>query len=92
MHDIKIIALTEPGLQLANRLQALLVASVVCYKPKPFTETVQGYFKQGDRLIFITATGIVMRSLAPVLQDKYQDPAVLVLDELGKFVIPLLSG
>lgn len=87
----KIIALTEAGRILAERLQSLISADLV-YKPQPFTEQVQGFFQQGDRLIFICATGIVMRTLAPVLQDKYQDPPVLVLDEQGEFVIPLLSG
>lgn len=89
---IRIICLTALGLQLANKLQNVLENSEVCFKPSPFTDTVQHYFKQGDRLIFICATGIVMRTLAPVITDKYKDPAVLVLDELGQFVIPLLSG
>lgn len=89
---IRIICLTPTGLQLAQRLQASLPDSEVSYKAQPFKECVQQFFQQGDRLIFICATGIVMRTLAPVLKDKYQDPAVLVLDELGKFVIPLLSG
>ena len=64
----------------------------VWYKPKPFAETVQQAFVRGERLIFICATGIVVRTLASVLQDKHSDPAVLILDEAGKFVIPLLSG
>jgi len=103
---IRIICLTEVGLQLARRLQHLLnsssaaipspistlIKSDVCFKPTPFKETVQSYFTQGDTLIFICATGIVMRTLAPVINDKYSDPAVLVLDEQGQFVIPLLSG
>ncbi|EAR62318.1 cobalt-precorrin 5A hydrolase [Neptuniibacter caesariensis] len=88
---IRIITLTEAGKNLGVRLASKLDADLV-YKPQPFAEQVQGFFKNGDRLIFICATGIVMRTLAPVLQDKYQDPPVLVIDEQGKFVIPLLSG
>ncbi|MEL0659517.1 cobalamin biosynthesis protein [Psychromonas arctica] len=91
---IRIICLTEVGLQLARRLQHLLsdTESEVCFKPVPFIDSVQAYFKQRDTLIFISATGIVMRTLASVIKDKYKDPAVLVLDENGQFVIPLLSG
>lgn len=89
---IRIVALTEPGRQLANRLQALLPGSELCYKPAPFAKKIQQFFSVGDKLIFICATGIVVRTLGPVLQDKYQDPPVLVLDEAGQFVIPLLSG
>ncbi|NLQ16604.1 cobalamin biosynthesis protein CbiG [Marinomonas sp. M1K-6] len=94
---IRLIALTPAGKQLAERLQAEWPEANhfevrVDYKPKPFAEFVQTAFKNADWLVFICATGIVMRTLAPVLQDKYQDPPVLVLDEEGKFVIPLLSG
>lgn len=49
-------------------------------------------FARVDALICIMATGIVVRALAPVLQGKEHDPAVLVLDETGRFVISLLSG
>ncbi|MGK0404812.1 MAG: cobalt-precorrin 5A hydrolase [Oleispira sp.] len=99
--DIHIVALTEAGHQLANLLVKKMKASKiegaeqvvdVWYKPKPFAEKVQQAFVRGDRLIFICATGIVVRTLAPVLQDKHNDPAILILDEMGKFVIPLLSG
>ncbi|RUM50741.1 MAG: cobalamin biosynthesis protein CbiG [Marinomonas sp.] len=89
---IRIIALTDAGQALGKRLEALLPGSQLHFKPKPFTETVQGFFREGDPLLFICATGIVMRTLAPVIESKLQDPPVLVLDELGRFVIPLLSG
>lgn len=42
--------------------------------------------------IFIMATGIVVRSIAPHLTDKWNDPAVVVLDEKGTYAISLLSG
>lgn len=89
---IRIIALTDAGQALGKRLEALLPGSQLHFKPKPFTETVQGFFREGDPLLFICATGIVMRTLAPVIESKLQDPPVLVLDELGRFVVPLLSG
>lgn len=104
---IRIVALTPVGKQLGERLRVELLATEspdirgldsrglnirVDDKPKPFAQFVQTAFNNGDWLVFICATGIVMRTLAPVLQDKYQDPPVLVLDEEGKFVIPLLSG
>lgn len=89
---IRIIALTEAGCLLAQRLTKSLPDSALHFKPQPFAGTVQGFFKQGDSLLFICATGIVMRTLAPVLQSKHDDPPVLVLDEQGQFVVPLLSG
>jgi cobalt-precorrin 5A hydrolase len=42
--------------------------------------------------IFITAAGIAVRCLAPLLRDKGADPAVLVVDQRARFVISLLSG
>lgn len=49
-------------------------------------------FERRDVLIFIGACGIAVRTIAPFVQDKRKDSPVLVLDEGGQFVIPLLSG
>ena len=91
---IRIISLTETGCQLAEKINdALNDSSVeIVHKPKPFADVVQQAFLQGEALILICATGIAVRTLAPVLNNKHEDPPVLVLDELGRFVIPLLSG
>ena len=62
------------------------------HRPQSFIDAAQKSFMRGRQCIFICAAGIVMRALAPVLRDKYQDPAVIVMDEAGAFVIPLLSG
>lgn len=45
-----------------------------------------------EGIIFIMATGIVVRVIAPHIQDKRLDPAILVMDEKGQYVISLLSG
>lgn len=63
---------------------------------EPLTEPLQVWtgrqFAAAEGIVFIGATGIAVRSVAPFLKDKTQDPAVLVMDEAGGFVIPLLSG
>lgn len=42
--------------------------------------------------VFIGAAGIAVRYIAPWVKDKYTDSPVLVIDEKGQYVIPLLSG
>ena len=49
-------------------------------------------FPKIDVLIFICATGIAVRSIAPLIRHKSVDPAVLVMDETGRYCISLLSG
>ena len=49
-------------------------------------------FNDYDAFVFIGATGIAVRYISPYIKSKDVDPAVIVLDEHGGFVIPLLSG
>lgn len=57
-----------------------------------FKKLIEKIFYAYDGLIFIMACGIVVRSIAPYLTDKTKDPAVVVLDEMGRYAISLLSG
>ena len=49
-------------------------------------------FSASDALIFVGSCGIAVREIAPHVRDKKTDPAVLCIDELGTYVIPILSG
>ncbi len=50
------------------------------------------HFSEDDALVFVSAAGIAVRAIAPYIQDKFSDPAVVQLDESGAFVSSLLSG
>ena len=53
---------------------------------------VQAAFEEGTPLLLVGALGIAVRLIAPFMQSKLQDIPVLVMDETGAFVIPVLSG
>lgn len=55
-------------------------------------ECVREWFDKVDAIVFFSAAGIAVRSIAPCLKHKSSDPAVVVVDETGKFSISLLSG
>ena len=59
---------------------------------KRLKDFVPDIFNQYDYIIFIMATGIVIRTIAPLVVSKFSDPAILVIDEKGKNIISLLSG
>lgn len=55
-------------------------------------EQFAAVFRQHAQWVMIAATGIVVRFLDGLTLDKHSDPAVVVLDEAGRFAISLLSG
>lgn len=59
---------------------------------EPLSEWVGNHFLSAEGFVFVGAVGIAVRAIAPWIQDKYKDPAVVVVDEKGQFVIPVLSG
>jgi len=57
-----------------------------------FGETLRELFAKGTPIIGICATGIIIRTLAPIISDKRQEPPVLAVAEDGSAVVPLLGG
>lgn len=85
---------SEAGRELAQRLKSRLPGHE-WLEPAPgagLKEQVARAWEGAEGLIFIMASGIVVRLLAPLLRHKALDPAVLVLDARGQFVVSLLSG
>ena len=95
-----IAAFTERGVALALRLAEFLGADV--HAPERLTRegvrAIDGSITEwagsywGGALVFVGACGIAVRAIAPHVRSKLHDPAVVVVDEAGKFVIPVLSG
>jgi cobalt-precorrin 5A hydrolase len=57
-----------------------------------FKDEIAGLFAQFDQIVFFVSLGAVVRLIAPHLRSKDEDPGVLVVDDAGQFVIPVLSG
>jgi cobalt-precorrin 5A hydrolase len=57
-----------------------------------FADALCEHFHRYDGHVFIMATGIVVRSIAPLIQSKVEDPAVVVVDDRGLHAVSLLSG
>lgn len=62
-----------------------------CYEGK-VGDQVPALFAAFDGIVLIVSLGAVVRLIAPHLGNKETDPAVVVVDEAGKFAIPVLSG
>jgi cobalt-precorrin 5A hydrolase len=93
---VSIIAFTDNGMEIAYKLSNSLSESndvdfARCGKGALSTWTEE-HFSTNDALIFIGAIGIALRAIAPYIKTKTKDPAVVVVDELGQFSIPILSG
>ena len=87
---IAIITHSQPGAQVATTLCGQLKDATSYFSPGK--ETIQMLFETSDALIFIGALGICVRTIAPFIQDKKMDPAVINLDVNGQYVQPVLSG
>ena len=102
MRKIAIIAVTEKGLENALVIQKEFPKSLVITTLKSSNENVSTVtsisaylndnFAKLDAICFVSALGICVRLIAPLIQDKNTDPAVVSVDDLGVNVQSVLSG
>ncbi|MBE0470731.1 MAG: cobalamin biosynthesis protein CbiG [Methyloprofundus sp.] len=57
-----------------------------------FREQISALFQHYDQIVFFVSLGAVVRLIAPFLKSKDEDPGIIVVDDAGQFVIPVLSG
>ena len=90
---LRYLAFSDRGEALAVRLaEALGGEASRCGRPLSLTEWTRDAFSQGRGLVFVGAVGIAVRAIAPFVTSKVSDPAVVVVDECGRFAVPILSG
>jgi cobalt-precorrin 5A hydrolase len=103
-NKIAVWTITPNGASLAMRIAAAFPDAVVfgsdalgslpdsAIRFRSLTEAVGAQFRRFSGHVFIMATGIVVRVVAGLLVHKTEDPAVVVVDDRGRFAVSLLSG
>ena len=89
---IAIIAVTEKGKNTAEKIASELENVDVFFQKRGIKELTGELFNKYECIIFVSACGIAVRCISPFLKSKFEDPAVLVVDDNGNNVISLLSG
>lgn len=89
---IAYLAFTEKGLRLAQMLAAQTGGTALRCPHGGLDGWTCEHFAQDDALVYVGAVGIAVRAVAPYLQRKTVDPAVVVLDECAHFAVPIVSG
>ncbi len=91
---IAIVSFTTQGAVTVNKIMHTTDDIFYTYKKgeQPLRLWVAQMFKACNAIIFVGAAGIAIRLIKDFIESKESDPAVIVVDELGKFTIPILSG
>ena len=93
---LAIISVSNKGQELAYELKEILDSDSTIIKCDLYHKDVKNHFPilfyEYDAIIAIMASGILIRSIAPLVESKLSDPAVVNIDDNGKFVISTLSG
>lgn len=86
-----VIAISAGGRRLADRIAAGIGAERA-EAPDGIMAAMARLWRGYDGFVLVMACGIAVRAVAPLLEDKRRDPAVVVMDEAGRFAVSLVSG
>ncbi|MBU3143723.1 cobalt-precorrin 5A hydrolase [Clostridium sp. CF012] len=89
---IACIAFTRSGEAIAERIKYCSDYEVHMYSKENYKINLNNIFKDYDGIVFISSTGVAIRISAPFIKSKQVDPAIVVVDDLGRYSISLLSG
>lgn len=89
-----VLYFTEHGRLLAEKMMKADVEDSFCVRSAAVSSSafLQENMDACGGFLFIGAVGIAVRLMNPFIQSKDTDPAVVVMDEMGRYVIPVLSG
>ncbi len=87
-----VVYLTKSGEALADKVSVYFNDVKIFNSSFSIGQIFQGHYSNFQNIVLIMAVGIAVRKIAPFIYSKSEDPAVVVIDEKGKFVISLLSG
>ena len=101
-----IVAISRRGAELARSLASSLAGESTLYLERrwcvagdqaeafdlPLRPLLQRLFPECQRLVLFLPVGAAVRLLAPELEHKHRDPAVVCVDDAGRFAVSLLSG
>jgi cobalt-precorrin 5A hydrolase len=83
------VIITFPrNLDIAQKLRNFTGGSIITYSKDAFKLA----FEEDDSIIAVMAAGIAVRNIAPLIRDKWKDPAIVVVDSGLNFAIPILGG
>lgn len=89
---VAVLARTGGGERLAAVIAARLPGAAMVSAGDRVAGTMARLWPEYDAFVCVMAAGIVVRALAPLLDDKRRDPCCVVVDETGRFAVSLLSG
>jgi len=104
---VAIFVITRQGVETATKIRDILnIENIKCeiFVPEKYAqkgvipldkklgESVREVFSDVDAIVAVMATGIIVRTVAPLLESKMSDPAVVCVDTCGRFAISLVSG